>query len=100
MKGRDKNSQGSVAIIVVILILLLVVGAAAASYYFLWSQQALPQQVNQQYTTSRSDGALVPTMKPISDSDAISDIESELKSTNEGTIEADINSLNSAASAL
>src|SRR3989344_4785655 len=99
---NKKASHGSVVIIVIIVGFLLIVGVAAASYYLLWSQQALPEQINKQYTSGQTGSGEVgtPSMKPISDSDSLKDIEAELESTSEGSIDADINSLNSSASSL
>jgi len=95
-----KGTEGFALVLGIIVVLVLVVGAAAASYYLLWSQQALPQQVNKQYTTKQTGGSTIPTMKPISDSDGVSDIEAELTSTSEGSIDTDIKELNSSLNSL
>lgn len=82
---RQKGVIHIAAIILVGVVVILV--AAAWAYYSLSAKKAAYNQA-------------LPSSAPVSESDETSTIEEEINATNEGSIEADLQELDSSASSL
>ncbi len=94
--SKEKNTNSGIAVILVIILVVVIVGlVAGVAYFSLSGKSALSDLVSQPTTRTSTQKSDAPDeeLAPISDSDAIEIIEAELKSTQEGSIDADFDSL-------
>ncbi|MFV1917294.1 MAG: hypothetical protein ACC618_02340 [Patescibacteria group bacterium] len=94
--SKEKNTSSGIAAILVIVLVVVIVGLVVGVVYFsLSGKSTLPDLVSQPTTrtSTQESGAPDEELAPISDSDDIETIQAELKSTQEGSIDADFDSL-------
>lgn len=94
--SKEKNINSGITVILVIVLVVVIVGLVAGVVYFsLSGKSTLSDLVSQPSTRTSTQESDAPDEKlsPISDSDDIETIQAELESTQEGSIDSDINSL-------